>query len=155
LGRFVPLPYISFGTTKSGALSSAVKAEMTQRLELWNKGQLDTLATRAKAAICLPSGRSKSQRAARRASQLLRKNQFARAAALAESLGVAEATHDMIKAIPPLFPEPSRVSPEDLLDYFGPDAPPLEEAPSNTVTIDTLTACLATAPPLSSPHRDG
>jgi hypothetical protein len=41
------------------------------------------------------------------------------------------------------------------LDYFGPVAPPLEEAPSNTVTIDILNAYLATAPPLSSPHRDG
>ena len=84
-----------------------------------------------------------------------RKNQFARAAALAGSLEVADATEDTIRAIPPLLPEPCWVSLDDLLDYFGPAAPPLEDPPSNTATIETLTACLTTAPPLSSPHRDG
>ena len=60
-------PTLVLGPQKPGALSSAVKAEMAQRVELWNKGQLDILAARAKAATRLPSGRSKSQRAARRA----------------------------------------------------------------------------------------
>ena len=116
---------------------------------------MDVLAARAKASIRPPSGRSKSQRAARRAAQLLRKNQFARAAALAGSLGVADATPDTIAGIPPFFPDPGVVDPQDLLDYFGPAAPPLEDQPSSVVTLELLRTCLAAAPPLSSPHRDG
>jgi len=134
-------PTSVLGPQKLSASSSTVKAEMAQRVELWNKGQLDILAARAKTATRLPSGRSKSQRVARRAAQLPRKNQFARAAALARSPGVADATEDTIRAISPLFLEPGWVSPEDLLDYFGPAAPPLEDPPSNTVTVETLTAC--------------
>jgi hypothetical protein len=68
---------------------------------------------------------------------------------------VADATEDTIRAIPPLFPEPDWVFPNDLLDYFGPAVFPLENPPYNTVIVETLTACLVTAPPLSSPHRDG
>jgi hypothetical protein len=148
-------PTLVLGPQKPGASTTAVKAEMTIRLDLWNKGELDILAARAKAASRPPSGRSKSQRAARRAAQLLKKNQFARAAALAGSLGVADATEDTLKAIPHLFPEPGGVSQADLMDLYGPAAPPLQDPPSNTVTVETLTACLAAAPPLSSPHRDG
>ena len=47
------------------------------------------------------------------------------------------------------------VDPQDLLDYFGPAAPPLEEQPPSVVTLELLRTCLATAPSLSSPHRDG
>jgi hypothetical protein len=79
---------------------------MAVRLYLWNKGLLDELVSRAKARIRPPSGRSKSHRAARRAAQLIKKNQFARAAQLAGSLGVAEANEDTIRGIPPMFPEP-------------------------------------------------
>ena len=148
-------PTLVLGPQKPGASSSAVKAEIASRLDLWNRGQLDVLAARAKANTRIPSGRSKSQRVARRAAQLLRKNQFARAAALAGSLGVADATPDTIAAIPPLFPDPGVVDPQDLLDYFGPEAPPLEDQPSSVVTLELLRTCLASAPPLSSPHRDG
>ncbi len=48
-----------------------------------------------------------------------------------------------------------KVSPQDLLDYFGPDAPPLEDPLSSMVMLDILKTMLATAPPLSSPHKDG
>jgi len=55
------------------------------------------------------------------------------------SLGVAKATEDTIKAIGPLFPEQGGVSPEDLIDYYGPATPPLvEDAPPNIVTVDLL-----------------
>jgi len=41
------------------------------------------------------------------------------------------------------------------MHYYGPAAPPLEDAPPNIVTVDLLHTCLAATPPLSSPHRDG
>ena len=71
------------------------------------------------------------------------------------SLGVAEATHDTIDAIGPLFPDLGVVDPQDLIDLYGLAAPPLEEHPSPVVTLELLRTCLAAAPPLSSPHRDG
>ena len=70
-------------------------------------------------------------------------------------MGVAYATEDIIRAIPTLFPKPGIVSPHDLLDYFGPAAPPLDDPLPTTTTLETPRACLATAPPLSSPHGDG
>jgi hypothetical protein len=148
-------PTLVLGPQKPGASTTAVKAEMAARLDLWNRGDLDTLSHRARSAVRPASGRSKAQRAARRAAQLIRKNQFSRAAALAGSLGVAEATAETLKAIGPLFPEPRRVSEADILDLYGPAAPPLEDAPPSVVTAEILSACLEAAPPLSSPHRDG
>ena len=100
------------------------RTEIAARLELWNKGHLDALAAISRANIRPPSGIIKARRAARRAAQLLRKNQFARAAALAGSLSVADATHDTINDIGPLFPNPCGVDPEDLHDLYGPTAPP-------------------------------
>ncbi len=91
------------GPQRPGASSTTVKAEIAARLDLWNRGRLDTLAARARTAIRPPSGKSKAQQAARRAAQLLRKNQFARAASLSGSLGIAHATEDTIKAIGHLF----------------------------------------------------
>jgi len=126
---------------------------MAARLDLWNKGALDVLAAKAKCAIRPPSGRSKTQRAARRAAHLLRKNMFARAAILSGSLGVADATEEIIRATPPL--SRSTVSAQDLLDYFGPSTPPLDDPLPTTATLETLQTCLAAAPPLSTPHRDG
>ena len=124
-------------------------------MDLWNKGHLDILAARAKAHIRPPSGRSKTQREARRAAQLLRKNQIARSAALSGSLGIAEATTDTINAIGPLFPDPGPVDPQDLRDFYGPVAPPMEDQPLSVVTLELLRTGLAAAPPFSSPHRDG
>ena len=104
LGRFVPFSHTGIGPPKTRRIVFNGQSKDGTRIELWNKGQLDILATRAKAAIRLPSGRSKSQRASRRAAQVLRKNQFAKTATLAGSLGVADATEDTIRATPPLFP---------------------------------------------------
>jgi len=86
---------------------------------------------------------------------LLKKNQFAKASAMAGSLGDADATHDTIDAISPLFPNPGVVDPHDLIDMYGPIAPPLEEQPLSDVTLELLRTCPETTPPLSSPHRDG
>ena len=67
---------------------------------------------------------------------MTRKNKFARVAQLAGSLGVAEANEDTIRGIPPMFPEPREISPNDLLEYFGPDSPPpLEYQPPSTMTM--------------------
>jgi hypothetical protein len=148
-------PTLVLGPKKPGASSKAVKSEIAAKLDLWNKGQLDTLAARVKSAIRPPSGKSKAQRATRRAAQLLRKNQFVRVATLSGSLGVADITEDTIKAISPLFPERGIVSPTDLLHYYGQATPPLEDSLPNIVTLDILKTCMAAAPPLSSPHRDG
>ena len=67
---------------------------------------------------------------------MIKKNHFARVAQLAGSLGVAEANEDTIRGIPPLFPEPREIFPEDLLEYFGPVAPPLEDQPPSTMTLE-------------------
>ena len=53
-GALFLFPTLVLGPQKPGASSSAVKAEMSQRLNLWHKGQLDTLATRARSAIRPP-----------------------------------------------------------------------------------------------------
>jgi hypothetical protein len=42
------------GPQKPGASSSSVKAEITTRLDLWNKGKLNALAARARSLICPP-----------------------------------------------------------------------------------------------------
>jgi len=44
---------------------------------------------------------------------------------------------------------------EDLLDYHGPSAPLLLDVPPIYVTLDNLRLCMVTAPPLSSPYKDG
>ena len=129
---------------------------MATRLDLWNKGHLAVLAAREKANNRPPTGRSKTQRVSRRVAHLLSKTQCARATTLAGSLGVVEATHDTVNAIGPLFLDPGRVDPQDLLDYYGPHAPPLlENQPSSIISLELLRTCLAAAPPLSSLHRDG
>ena len=98
---------------------------MAARLDLWNIGALEDLTGRAQASKRLPSGRSKTQRAAKKIAQLLRKNECARAAHLAGNLGVAKANEDTIKVIAPLFPTPGVVEPTNLMAYYGPTAAPL------------------------------
>jgi hypothetical protein len=78
-GALFVFPMLVFGPQKRGALPSAVKAEVVARLDLWNIGALEELAVRVQAFRRPPFGRSKTQRVARKAAYLLRKNQFARA----------------------------------------------------------------------------
>ena len=54
-----------------------------------------------------------------------------------------------------LFPQPVGVSEEILMDYYGRAAPLNPNNPAINVSLDNLRACLAAAPPLSSPHKDG
>jgi len=67
--------------------------------------------------------------------QLLHKNQFARAAQLAGSLGVAEASEDTIKYTAPLFPAPRVVAPADMMAYYGPPVNPLMDQPSPVISM--------------------
>ena len=70
-------------------------------------------------------------------------------------MGIADATPDTMHALPSLFPEPLVVSEEDLRDYYGPAAPPLPDVEPIRITLEILATCLAAAPPLFSPHKDG
>ena len=77
------------------------KLKTEARLDLWHRGELIALATRAAAAKAgLPrQERNKKAQSARRAMALLRHNQFARAAGLADTKGIADATQDTLDAI--------------------------------------------------------
>jgi len=123
-------PTLVLGPQRPGASSSSVRAETTARLDLWHRGLIPELTARAKAQAKLRQhpNRSKSARAARRAPRLIHKNQFSRAANLAGSQGIADATPDTLHALPSLFPEPTTISEEDLRDFYGPVAAPLPES---------------------------
>jgi hypothetical protein len=47
------------------------------------------------------------------------------------------------------------VSDADLLEYYGPHVAPSPDAEPVRITLDILRTCIADAPPLSSPHKDG
>ena len=64
-------------------------------------------------------------------------------------------TPDTLKTLRHLFHEPKGTTKVDLLDYYGPTTPPLLDAQPISITIDNLRTCLASAPPLSFPHKDG
>ena len=66
-------------------------------------------------------------------------------------MGVADATEDTIHGLGPLFPDPGVVDPHDLMDYYGPAAPPLEDQPPSVVTLDMLRSCLAAVPSSRQP----
>ena len=68
---------------------------------------------------------------------------------------MADATPDTLAALRTLFPKPRAISEEDLLEYYGPAAPPSPDAHPVVVTLYTLRTCIAASPPLSSPHKDG
>jgi hypothetical protein len=115
------------GPQRLGASSSSGKAEVTARLDLWRRGRNPELVTRAKSKASLrPSAsRSKTTRAARRATRLIHENQFSRAANIVGSLGIVDATPDTLHALPMLFPKLLAISEEDLRDYYGLAVAPL------------------------------
>ena len=89
-----------------------------------------------------------------RNARLIRKQRFARVTNLVGSLRIADATKDTLKSLRHLFSQSNGVSEEVLLDYYGPAAPPNHDNSAVCVFLDALRACLAAAPPLSSPHKD-
>ena len=108
-----------------GASSSSVNIAVSARLELWRRGLLNEVDLRAKvqAHACPSAQRSKTARAARRAARLIHNQQFAKVANLAGSLGIADAIEDTLKSLCHLFPRPAGVSPDDLLEDYGPATP--------------------------------
>ena len=145
------------GPHRPGAASSAVKSETEARVDLWQRGKLRELAERARAAkLQHPHGtRSKKAKAARRAAALLRHNQFARAAGLADNKGIADASLDTLDAIPELFKEPGQVDEEVLRRLYGPKVTPTRESMAVTLTPEQVLKNLADVAPLTTPHRDG
>ena len=53
-----------------------------------------------------------------------------------------------------MFPDQGVLSPEDLLDYFGPATPPMENPLPSRVTLEIMQTALASTPPLPSPPKD-
>jgi len=69
--------------------------------------------------------RSKKPKNTLRAVAFLRHSQFARAVGLAKSKGVADATPDILKALPSLFKDPGVVDDVTLRRLYGPEVPPI------------------------------
>ena len=145
------------GPNRPGAPSSVVKAETEARLDLWQRGELAALASRVAAArMDLPQrDRSKKAKATRRASTLLRHNQFARVAGLADNKGIADATQDTIDAIPDMFKEPGTVDEATLRRLYAPKVVPTRESMAVTITTEVVLNCIAEVALLTTPHKDG
>jgi len=150
-------PTLVLGPHRPGAASSAVKAETEARIDLWHRGKLNELANRALAAKREhpPGSRSKKAKAARRAAALLRHNQFARAAGLADSKGIADASQDTLDAIPDLFKDPEPVAEETLRKLYGPRVTPTRESMAVNISQEEVLLHLAAVAPLTTPHKDG
>ena len=74
---------------------------------------------------------------------------------LAGSFGVAPASRETYHALTLLHPGPGVVREEDLTELYGVPKPLVGDRPSTTITVDKVRVCIAAAPPLTSPHRDG
>jgi hypothetical protein len=145
------------GSHRPGAASSTVKSETEARIDLWQRGKLSELANKALFAKLEhpPGTRSKKAKADRRAAALLRHNQFARAAGLADSKGIADASQETLDAIPDLFKDPEQVDEETLRKLYGPRVTPTRESMSVTLTPEEVLLNLAVVAPLTIPHKDG
>ena len=87
--------------------------------------------------------RNKKAKAARRATALLRHDQSARAAGLADNKGIADATQDTLDAIPNLFKAPRVIYEETLRRPYGPKIVPTRETTTVTITTEDVQKCLA------------
>ena len=130
-------PIMVLGPHRPRAPSSAVKAETELRLDLGHHNDLQELANRAMTArLARPANtRSKKTKKALRAVTLLRHNQCARAAGLAESKGVADATPGTLKALPSLFKDPGVVEEATLRRLYGPEVPPTRATTAVNITV--------------------
>jgi hypothetical protein len=139
------------------APSSAAKAETEARDDLWQRGKLSELVNMAIAAKLdrPPGNRSKKAKATRRAAALLRHNQFARAAGLADSKGIADASQDTLDAIPDLFKDPGKVDEETVRKLYGSRVTPTRESMAVTITPEEVFKNLAAVSPLTTSHKDG
>ena len=74
---------------------------------------------------------------------------------LADSFGVAPASAETYHALHLLHPGPGVVRPEDLVEFYGEPPPVVTDRTATTIKVDKVRECIAAAPPLTSPHRDG
>ncbi len=143
---------------EKGACSTQVRTEVKRRLALWGAGNLESLAALARASrVVRPfsSGTKVKPSASQRARALIHRGQFSRAAMLADSFGVAPASAETLHALTLLHPGPGDVRPEDMNELYG-EAKLVRTARSETtISRDKVRECIAAAPPLTSPHRDG
>jgi hypothetical protein len=74
---------------------------------------------------------------------------------LADSFGVALASTETYHALNQMHPGPRVVRPEDLVELYGEPPPVVLDRAATTISVDKVRECIAAAPPLTSPHRDG
>ena len=86
---------------------------------------------------------------------MLRHNQFAKAAGLAASKGIADASQDTMDAFPNLFKELVEVDEEALRRLYGPRVVLTRESMTVHLTSEDVLKCLSEVAPLTTPHKDG
>jgi hypothetical protein len=143
---------------EKGACNSQVRAEVKRRLTLWGAGDLESLAALAiasKPVRALTSGTAVKPTSTQRARALIHNGQLSRFAMLADSFGVAPASAETYQALNMMHPAPGVVLYEDLVELYGEPKPVDATASAPNIGVDKVRECIAAAPPLTSPHRDG
>jgi hypothetical protein len=74
---------------------------------------------------------------------------------LADSFGVAPASDETYHALNLMHPASRGVLYEDLVELYEEPTPVNTTAPAPNIAVDKMRECIAAAPPLTSPHRDG
>ena len=74
---------------------------------------------------------------------------------LASSFGIAPASSETYHALTLLHPGPGGVRDEDLSKLYGEPKPVVADRRSTNIKVAKVRECIADAPPLTSPHRDG
>ena len=74
---------------------------------------------------------------------------------LADSFGVALASAETFQALDILHPAREEVNPDDLTKLYGESRQVIKDGASTTIRVDKVQECIAAAPPLISPHKDG
>jgi len=143
---------------EKGACNSQDRAEVKRRLALWGAGEVESLATLARASMLMrafTSGATTRPTSTQRAKALIHKGQFSRAAMLADSFGVAPASSEKYHALNLMHHAPGGFLYEDLVELFGEPKPVEATASAPNIGVDKVRECIAAALPVTSPHRDG
>ena len=146
------------GPHRARAPSSPAKADTKARIDLGQRGEPRELANMTVAArLARPPGNRSNKRKLLDAPQLYYAitRSIARAAGLADSKGISNATQDTLDAIPEMFKEPGSVDEETLRRLYGPRVTPTRESMAVTLTPEDVYKCLATVTPLTTPHKNG
>jgi hypothetical protein len=113
------------------------------------------MAVAARVARTANNNRNKKTTKVLRAAVLLRHNQLARAARLAESKGIADAIPDTLKALPSLFNDLGVMDDATLRRLYGPDVPPIRATTYVSITVQMVKDNLSAVAPLTTSHKDG